>query len=158
MLIHFYFQALFTHTVVSFTPMNQRSRPMRPKDIEGWSNTAPRLILGDSDPAGVILYVMEEPYRLPFPYRSGCPDRIWWNFELPLYNKCTQSWATLREEGMAWYSSRSMPSLWSRPLKQTKNDLVAIMVPIDRYSYRRLYPQSKELVREPPELVQYFCL
>jgi hypothetical protein len=24
---------------------------------------------------GVILYVMDGPYRLPFPYRTGCPDK-----------------------------------------------------------------------------------
>ncbi len=28
-----------------------------------------------SDPAGVILYVMDGPYRLPFPYRTGCSDK-----------------------------------------------------------------------------------
>ncbi len=33
--------------------------------------------LEESDPEGVILYMMEGPYRLPFPYRSGCPDRSW---------------------------------------------------------------------------------
>jgi hypothetical protein len=33
--------------------------------------------LEDSDPAGVILYVMEGPYRLPFPYCTCCPDRGW---------------------------------------------------------------------------------
>jgi hypothetical protein len=27
--------------------------------------------LEESDPAGVILYVMDGPYRLPFPYRTG---------------------------------------------------------------------------------------
>jgi hypothetical protein len=31
--------------------------------------------LKESDPAGVILYVMDGPYRLPFPYRTVCPDR-----------------------------------------------------------------------------------
>jgi hypothetical protein len=29
--------------------------------------------LEERDPAGVILSVMDGPYRLPFPYRSGCP-------------------------------------------------------------------------------------
>ncbi len=28
-----------------------------------------------SDPAGVILYVMDGPYRLSLPYRTGCPTR-----------------------------------------------------------------------------------
>jgi hypothetical protein len=31
--------------------------------------------LEDSDPAGVILYVMDGPYRLPFTYRTGGPGR-----------------------------------------------------------------------------------
>ncbi len=31
--------------------------------------------LWKSDPAGVILYVMDGPYRLPFLYHTGCPDR-----------------------------------------------------------------------------------
>ncbi len=40
--------------------------------------------LEESDPAGVILYVMLESYCLPFQY-TGCPDRScpaasWWNF------------------------------------------------------------------------------
>jgi hypothetical protein len=30
--------------------------------------------LEESDPV-VILYVMDETYHLPFPYRTGCPDR-----------------------------------------------------------------------------------
>jgi hypothetical protein len=28
----------------------------------------------ESDPAVVILYVMDGPYRLPFPYRTGLPS------------------------------------------------------------------------------------
>ncbi len=28
-----------------------------------------------SDPASVILYVMDVSYRLTFLYRTGCPDR-----------------------------------------------------------------------------------
>ncbi len=49
---------------------------MRPKAIEGWSNTAARTgWLEESDPADVILYVMDGPYRLSFPCRTGCPDR-----------------------------------------------------------------------------------
>jgi hypothetical protein len=49
--------------------------PMRPKarglvqhgGLPGWQE--------ESDPAGVILYVMDGPYCLPFPYRTGTPDR-----------------------------------------------------------------------------------
>ncbi len=28
--------------------------------------------LEESDPAGVIMYLMDGPYHLPFPYRTGC--------------------------------------------------------------------------------------
>jgi hypothetical protein len=31
--------------------------------------------LEESDPAGVILYVLEGLHRLPFPYSTCCPDR-----------------------------------------------------------------------------------
>ncbi len=30
--------------------------------------------LEESDPAGVILFVMDGPHRLPFPYSTGYPD------------------------------------------------------------------------------------
>ncbi len=29
----------------------------------------------ESEPAGVIFYVIDGPYHLPFPYCTGCPDR-----------------------------------------------------------------------------------
>jgi hypothetical protein len=55
----------------------------------------PNTAAEESDPAGVILFVMDGPYRLPFPNRTGCPDRscqvaCWWNFQLLLNSKCTQ--------------------------------------------------------------------
>jgi hypothetical protein len=31
--------------------------------------------LEESDLAGVILYVLDGPHRLPFPYCTCCPDR-----------------------------------------------------------------------------------
>ncbi len=51
--------------------------------------------LEESEPAGVILFVMDGPRRLPFLYRTGCPERSCpaassWNFQLLLYSKCTQ--------------------------------------------------------------------
>jgi hypothetical protein len=51
--------------------------------------------LDESDPAGVIVYVMGWLYSLPFPYCTGshsrsCPAASWWNFQLLLYCKCTQ--------------------------------------------------------------------
>ncbi len=29
----------------------------------------------ESDPAGVVSYVMDGPYLMPFSYSTGCPDR-----------------------------------------------------------------------------------
>jgi hypothetical protein len=31
--------------------------------------------LAQHDPGGVVLYVMDGPYRLPFPHRTSCTDR-----------------------------------------------------------------------------------
>ncbi len=68
---------------------------------------------------------MDGPQRLPFPYRTGCPD-----VSLALtgaaqlradgISSCCYggnvhnhpSWAMSRKEGIVWYSSRPMPSLW----------------------------------------------
>ncbi len=95
--------------------------PMRPKAIGLAQCGGPPGWLEESDPAGVILFVLDGPYRLPFPYCTGCPDTrcpaaIWWNFQLLLYSKCINvhkhpSWATSRKKGMARYSSIPMPSL-----------------------------------------------
>ncbi len=57
--------------------------------------------LDEIDTAGVILYVMDGPYRLPFPYRIGCferscPAACWWNFQLLLYSKKMNT--TIRHE------------------------------------------------------------
>ncbi len=38
-------------------------------------NGGPPGWLEESDTAGVILYVMDGPHRLPLPNRTGCPDR-----------------------------------------------------------------------------------
>jgi hypothetical protein len=48
---------------------------MRPKAIGLAQHGGPPGWLEESDPAGVILYVMDGPFRLPFPYCNGCPDR-----------------------------------------------------------------------------------
>ncbi len=76
--------------------------------------------LEESDPAGVILYVIDGPHRLLFPYRTGRPDRSCpagnWRISSCCYIINVHnhpSWATSHKEGMA-YSSRPMPSLWSR--------------------------------------------
>jgi hypothetical protein len=49
--------------------------PMRPKARGLVQHGSLPSWLEESDPAGVILYVLDGPYRLPFPYRTGCPDR-----------------------------------------------------------------------------------
>jgi len=48
---------------------------MRPKARGLAQHGGPPGWLEESDPAGVILYVMDGPYRLLFPYRAGCPGR-----------------------------------------------------------------------------------
>ncbi len=50
-------------------------RPLKTKDRGLAEHGGPPGWLEESDPAGVISYVMDEPYRLPFPYLTGCPDR-----------------------------------------------------------------------------------
>jgi hypothetical protein len=53
---------------------------MRPKDrgmaqyggTPGW--------LEESDLAGLILYVMDGPYRLSFPYHTSCPEELLMKF------------------------------------------------------------------------------
>jgi hypothetical protein len=51
-----------------FAVFNSGSRVLAQHgDQPGW--------LEENDPAGVILYMVDGPYRLPFPYRTGCPDR-----------------------------------------------------------------------------------
>ncbi len=57
---------------------------MRPKARGLAQHGGPPGWLKESDPAGVILYMVDGPYRLPFPYRIGCPDMscptaYWWN-------------------------------------------------------------------------------
>jgi hypothetical protein len=46
-------------------------------EAEGyWAGPTRRFAwLEESDPAGVILYEMDGPYRLSFPYRTVCSDR-----------------------------------------------------------------------------------
>ena len=67
---------------------------MRPKARWLVQHGGPPGWLEESDPAGVNLYVIDGPYRLPFPYRTGfpdssCPAVSLWNFQLLLY-KYTQ--------------------------------------------------------------------
>jgi hypothetical protein len=69
-------------------------QPMSPKARGVAQHGGPPTCREESDPAGVILYMMDRPYLLPFPYHSGSPDRScpavsWWNFNLLLYSKCT---------------------------------------------------------------------
>jgi hypothetical protein len=48
---------------------------MRPKARWLAQHNGPPGWVDQIDPAGVILYLMEGPYCLPFPYCTGCPDR-----------------------------------------------------------------------------------
>jgi hypothetical protein len=48
---------------------------MRPKARGLAQYGGPPGSLEESGPAGVILYVMDGPFRLPFPYRTGCQQQ-----------------------------------------------------------------------------------
>jgi hypothetical protein len=48
--------------------------PTRPKARGLVQHGSPPGWLKESDPAGVILYMMDGLYCLPFPYHTGCPD------------------------------------------------------------------------------------
>ncbi len=50
-------------------------REMRPKARGLAQHGGPPGWLEESDPTGVFLYVMDGPYRPPFPDCIGCPDR-----------------------------------------------------------------------------------
>jgi hypothetical protein len=84
----------------------------------------PACLAGGERP-DTTLYVICGPYRLPFPYRTGCPDRgcpaaSWWNFSCCALVNVVHNhllWAPSRKEGMAWYSSRPLPSLWWWPAR-----------------------------------------
>jgi hypothetical protein len=84
--------------------------------LEGWPNTAARLAgWRRVTQQGVILYVMDGPH-------AACPDGP--HHHLPrsgadvlLNVQKTPPWATSRKEGMAWYSSRPMSSLWVWPTR-----------------------------------------
>ncbi len=99
---------------------------MRPKARGLAHHGGPSGWLEESDPARVILYLMNGPYRPHFPYltaRLSVPYRLPWqellSCDLMEFTAAVivnvrnhPSWATSRKQGMAWYSSRPMPSLW----------------------------------------------
>jgi hypothetical protein len=65
--------------------LRQQLYPMRPMARGLAQHGGPPGWLEESYSTGMILYVMGGPYRLPFPYRTGCPDRSYqadgiWNF------------------------------------------------------------------------------
>ncbi len=78
--------------------------------LEGWPNTAARLAgWRRVTQQGVILYMKDGPCRLP-----GRPHHLPRTGAVLLLNvHKTPSWATSRKEGMAWYSSKTMPSFWA---------------------------------------------
>jgi hypothetical protein len=111
--------------VISVHCFDYSSWPMRPR-LEGWPSTAARLAGWRRVTRQVWFCTCDGGDSLPFPYRTGCPNRgcsaaSWWNFQLLLYSKCTvnnqPSWATSRKEGMAWYSSRPMSLMMTNDLK-----------------------------------------
>ncbi len=92
-------------------------RAIRPK-ASVWPNTAAHL-------AGCRCDFVRDGRAVPptysVPYRLLCLTGAasWWNFQLLLacyiVNVHNQSsWATSRKGGIAWHSSRFMPSLWCR--------------------------------------------
>jgi hypothetical protein len=107
-----------SYLFISLIPYDQQESvhctPMRPTARGLAQHGFPPGWLEERDPAGMIFYVMDGPYRLPFPYRTGCPDMSfpavsWWNFQLLLYinvHNHDPPWATSRKEGLTWYSSR----------------------------------------------------
>ncbi len=98
-------------------------------------HSGPPCWLEDSDPVGVILYVIDGPYRLPFPSRvilyvidgpyrlpfpyctgspdKSCPAASWWNFQQLLHNQTTWVLSTShKRHGRVLNCGRPMPSLW----------------------------------------------
>ncbi len=78
-------------------------QPMRPKARGLGQYGGPPGWLEESDPAGVILDVMDVPYR-----HNGCTDALCeLNFQLLLYSKCTQpsvmSYVTKGMHGLVLY-------------------------------------------------------
>jgi hypothetical protein len=77
--------------------------------LEGWPNTAARLAGWRRVTREVcFLYVMDGPCHLPWRTEPLAPRS---GADLLLDVLKTPSRATWRKEGMAWYSSRPMPSL-----------------------------------------------
>ncbi len=80
--------------------------------LEGWPNTAPRL-------AGRRRVTRQVWFCSWWTGRAGCPDRSFPAGAEGISSCCYlvdvhnhPSRVTLRKEGMAWYSSRLVPSLW----------------------------------------------
>jgi hypothetical protein len=93
-------------------PSGGEEGAMRPKARRLARHGGPPGWLEESDTGGVILYMMDGQYRLPFSHRTGFPDRScpaasWWNFQLLLCSKWTQP--SVMSYG---HSSRPMPLLW----------------------------------------------
>ncbi len=91
---------------------------MRPKARGLAQHGGPPGWLEESDPAVVILYVMDGPYRLPFrtvPVALIGAAQLRADGIFTCYYIVTvhnhSSLSTSHKEGMAWYSSRPMPSL-----------------------------------------------
>ncbi len=86
--------------------------PMRLKARELTQHGGPPGWLEESDPTGVILYVMRAvpptfsvPYKFAFQFRAD-------GISICCYIVYVHNHPPSRKESMAWYSSRPMPSLW----------------------------------------------
>ncbi len=81
---------------------------MRPKARRLAQHGGPTGCLEESDQAGVLVYVIDGPYLLPFPYSTGyqwqeLPSCLLMEFPAAVVNVHNYpSVATSRKEGMAW--------------------------------------------------------
>jgi hypothetical protein len=119
---------LFIHTVMSFTPMNQRSRPMRPKARgldqhggrqAGWRRMTRQVWFCTWWTGRTAFFFRTVPVALTGAAQQRA-DGISSCFYIIKVHK-HPSWATSRMEGTAWYSSSPWPSLWCRSWKTNKN-------------------------------------
>ncbi len=96
---------------------------IKPKARGLVQNGGPPGWMEETDPAGVILYVMDGPYCLPFPYGTRCAltgaAQLWADgiFQLLLCSKCTKpSVMSYSSRRKAWPGALPYPCLLSREL------------------------------------------
>ncbi len=119
---------LYVHIPNLLLPTNFISNIKLPtqwgRKLEGWPNTAAGLTGWRRVTRQGCDFVCDGRAVPPaFLYRTGCPNRSCPQLRADRISSCYYiinvhnhpSWATSRKEGMAWYSSRPMPSLYSYP-------------------------------------------